>query len=70
MANTDLRPDKANWLEYRDVEIVEDDATGETILKIEVRGKRGVGYCKCTTGPVRPCQWKVERNQPERTGQA
>ncbi|MEM7058903.1 MAG: hypothetical protein AAF557_15050 [Pseudomonadota bacterium] len=38
MANTGIRPDEANWLEYRDVEIVEDDATGETILEIEVRG--------------------------------
>ena len=28
MANTGIRPDEANWLEYRDVEIVEDDATG------------------------------------------
>ena len=33
MANTGIRPDEANWLEYRDVEIVEDDATGETILE-------------------------------------
>ena len=32
MANTGIRPDEANWLEYRDIEIVEDDATGETIL--------------------------------------
>ena len=43
MANTGIRPDEANWLEYRDIEIVDDDATGETILEIEVRGKRGVG---------------------------
>lgn len=67
MANTGIRPDEANWLEYRDVEIVEDDATGETILEIEVRGKRGVGYCKSTTGAVRPFQRMVERNQPEPT---
>jgi len=67
MANTGIRPDEANWLEYRDVEIVEDDATGETILEIEVRGKRGVGYCKSTTGAVRPIQRMVERNQPEPT---
>ena len=52
-ANTGIRPDEANWLEYRDIEIVEDDATGETILEIEVRGKRGVGYCKSTTGAMR-----------------
>ena len=67
MANTGIRPDEANWLEYRDVEIVEDDATGETILEIEVRGKRGVGYCKSTTGAVRPFERMVERDQPEPT---
>ena len=64
MANTGIRPDEATWLEYRDVEIVDDEATGETILEIEVRGKRGVGYCKSTTGAVRPFQRMVERNQP------
>lgn len=52
MANTGIRPDEANWLEYWDVEIVEDDATGETILEIEVHGKRGLGYCKSTNGAV------------------
>jgi len=67
MANTGIRPDEANWLEYRDIEIVEDDATGETILEIEVRGKRGVGYCKSTTGAVRPFERMIERNQPELT---
>ena len=67
MANTGIRPDEANWLEYRDVEIVEDDATGETILEIEVRGKRGLGYCKSTEGAVRPFQRMVERNQPGST---
>jgi len=54
MANTGLRPDEANNLEFRDVEIVEDDATGETILLISVRGKRGVGYCKSMANAVRP----------------
>ena len=54
MANTGLRPDEALRLEFRDVQIVEDDATGETILEIEVRGKRGVGYCKSMVGAVRP----------------
>ncbi len=67
MANTGIRPDEANWLEYRDVQIVEDDATGETILEIQVRGKRGVGYCKSTTGAVRPFERMMERNQPEPT---
>ncbi len=50
MANTGLRPDEVKLLEYRDVEIVDDEDTGETILEIEVRGKRGVGYCKSMPG--------------------
>ena len=64
MANTGIRPDEANWLEYRDIEIVDDEATGETILEIEVRGKRGVGYCKSTANAVRPFQRMIERNKP------
>ena len=67
MANTGLRPDEANRLEYRDVKIVEDDATKQTILEIEVRGKRGVGYCKSMSGAVKPFQRLVERNQPQPT---
>lgn len=54
MANTGLRPDEAARLQFRDVQEVFDDATQETILLIEVRGKRGVGYCKSTTGAVVP----------------
>ena len=46
MANTGLRPDEAFNLQFRDVTVVKDDATGEEILEIEVRGKRGVGHCK------------------------
>jgi len=67
MANTGIRPDEANGLEYRDVEIVDDESTDETILVLQVRGKRGVGYCKSTTGAVRPFQRMMERNQPEPT---
>ena len=67
MANTGIRPDEANCLEYRDVEIVLDDASDEVILEIEVRGKRGVGYCKSTTGAVRPFERMKERNQPNPT---
>ena len=44
--NTGLRPDEAGRLEFRDVTIVDDEDLGKTILDIEVRGKRGVGYCK------------------------
>ena len=67
MANTGLRPDEANHLEYRDVKIVDDQGSNETILEIEVRGKRGVGYCKSTSGAVRPFQRLVERNKPQPT---
>jgi len=56
MANTGLRPDEAARLEFRDVSIVEDDATRQTILEIKVRGKRGTGYCKSTKGAVAPFQ--------------
>jgi integrase len=62
MANTGLRPDEASRLQFRDVAIVEDDATGETILEIEVRGKRGVGYCKSMPGAVRPFERLKTRN--------
>lgn len=64
LANTGLRPDEANRLQYRDVEIEEDADTGETILVIEVNGKRGTGYCKSTTGAVFPFKRLMERNQP------
>jgi integrase len=65
MANTGLRPDEAYRLQYRDVAIVDDDATGETILEIEVRGKRGTGYCKSMSGAVVPFQRLVKRNDPK-----
>lgn len=67
MANTGLRPDEVKRLEYRDVEIVDDLNTNETILEIEVRGKRGVGYCKSMPGAVRPFERMVKRNKPEPT---
>jgi len=67
MANTGLRPDEVKRLEFRDVEIVEDENTDETILLISVRGKRGVGYCKSMPGAVRPFERLIERNQPEPT---
>ncbi|MGR3344002.1 MAG: tyrosine-type recombinase/integrase [Paracoccaceae bacterium] len=67
MANTGLRPDEANNLEYRDIDIVDDYDSGETILEIEVRGKRGVGYCKSTIGAVRPFERLTKRNSPDPT---
>ena len=54
MANTGLRPDEAARLEFRDVDIVDDEDSGERILEIEVRGKRGVGFCKSMPGAVLP----------------
>jgi integrase len=67
MANTGLRPDEAARLEFRDVAIVTDEATGERILEIEVRGKRGVGYCKSMAGAVRPFERLRKRNGEEET---
>jgi integrase len=67
MANTGLRPDESARLEFRDVAIVTDDATGERILEIEVRGKRGVGFCKSMTGAVKPFERLRDRNKPALT---
>jgi integrase len=67
MANTGLRPDEAARLEFRDVAIVTDEATGERILEIEVRGKRGVGYCKSMTGAVMPFERLRKRAKPQPT---
>ncbi len=65
-ANTGLRPDEAWRLQFRDVTIVEDDPSGQTILEIEVRGKRGVGYCKSMSGAVRPFERLKARLRPIR----
>lgn len=54
MANTGLRPDEAARLQYRDVTNVTDQDSGERLLEIEVRGKRGVGYCKSMKGAIQP----------------
>lgn len=67
MANTGLRPDEAYRLEYRDVTVTKDDATGETILVIAVRGKRGVGYCKSMPAAVFPFQRLKKRNNGQPT---
>lgn len=61
MANTGLRPDEASNLEHRDVEIVIDDETGQRILEIEVRGKRGVAFCKSMPNAVRPYERLLAR---------
>jgi integrase len=67
MANTGLRPDEAARLEYRDVSVEKDDGTAEELLVIEVRGKRGVGYCKSTANAVRPFMRLKERNNAKPT---
>ena len=64
MANTGLRPDEAKNLQHRDVSIVEDEATGERILEIEVRGKRGIGYCKSMPSAVKPYERLLNRPLP------
>jgi integrase len=67
MVNTGLRPDEAGCLQFRDVEIVQDAATNETILEISVRGKRGVGYCKSMPGAVEPFRrLKMRKRLPYR----
>jgi integrase len=68
MVNTGLRPDEAWRLEYRDVEIVEDRGTEETILVISVRGKRGTGYCKSMPGAVIPFERLRDRPKPQIIG--
>ncbi|MPZ32330.1 MAG: site-specific integrase [Rhodospirillales bacterium] len=65
MGNTGLRPDEAARLEFRDVKIVKDRDSGETILEIEVRGKRGTGHCKSTTGAVLPFRRLRDRPSPK-----
>ncbi len=65
MANTGLRPDEASKLEFRDVSIEDDDATKQTILVIDVRGKTGVGFCKSMPGAVEPFRRLQERRRNE-----
>ena len=68
MANTGLRPDEVKQLEFRDLEIVADAYSGDRILEIEVRGKRGVGYCKSMPGAVLPFERLRDRERPSAKG--
>jgi integrase len=68
-ANTGLRPDEARRLQFRDVTIVKDEGSNQTILEIEVRGKRGVGYCKSMSGAVRPFERLKARLRPPRANE-
>lgn len=68
MANTGLRPDESKRIEFRDVKIVDDRDSGQTILEIDVRGKRGVGFCKSMPGAVHPFERVLKRrNDPAPT---
>ena len=64
MANTGLRPDEAKNLQHRDVEIVYDHATGEKILELEIRGKRGRGHCKSMPNAVTTYERLLNRPLP------
>lgn len=68
MGNTGLRPDEAKNLQHRDVTIIDDPASHERILLIEVRGKRGRGYCKSMPGAVGPYQRLLHREKPVSKG--
>lgn len=65
LANTGLRPDEAKNLQHRDVAIVLDRDTNQRILEIEVRGKRGVGFCKSMPGAVQPYERLRNRTRPD-----
>lgn len=65
MVNTGLRPDESKRIEIRDVKIVDDRDSGERILEIDVRGKRGVGFCKSMPGAVLPYQRILKRRNPK-----
>lgn len=67
MVNTGLRPDEVKRIEFRDVKIVHDRGSGETILEIDVRGKRGVGFCKSMPGAVHPFERVKKRRKPAPT---
>jgi integrase len=60
-------PTRTKNLQHRDVAIVEDERSGERILEIDVRGKRGVGYCKSMPSAVRPYERLLNRPKPVAT---
>jgi integrase len=67
MVNTGLRPDESKRIEFRDVAVVNDRGSRQTILEIDVRGKRGVGFCKSMPGAVLPFQRLQKRRNPAPT---
>jgi len=67
MVNTGLRPDEVKRIEFRDVKVVNDRDSRQTILEIDVRGKRGVGFCKSMPGAVHPFERVKKRRKPTPT---
>jgi integrase len=67
MVNTGLRPDESRRIQFRDVKVVDDRDSGQRILEIDVRGKRGVGFCKSMPGAVHPFQRVMKRRNPKPT---
>ena len=63
MVNTGLRPDESHRIHVRDVKVEDDAGSNETILVIDIRGKRGVGFCKSMPGAVHPFQRIVKRHK-------
>jgi hypothetical protein len=53
----------------RDVTIVRDHATGERILEIVARGKRGIGHYKSMPSAVLPYQRLLKRAKPLADGE-
>jgi integrase len=64
--NTGLRPDEISRLQFRDVEIDDQDMRGTEILHIRVAmGKRGFGNCKSMPGAVEPFRRVMRRRNPK-----
>jgi integrase len=63
MVNSGLRPDESHRIHVRDVNVVDDAGSKETILEIDIRGKRGVGFCKSMPGAVHPFQRIIKRHK-------
>ena len=67
MVNTGLRPDESKRIQFRDVKVVDDRDSGERILEIDVRGKRGVGFCKSMPAAAFTFQRIVKRRKAKPT---
>jgi hypothetical protein len=74
LGNTGMRPDEvmAHNLLHKDIRMVKDPESGELILEIKVRGKRGDGFCKSRPDAVKVYQrllnrprWEPEGRKPK-----